>query len=109
MLSPIPQMSRRHQAALGHALSLFDITSSTLGEARLPDVPTIMISRGLPEKGFPWGSAAAETAWRDGHKILIEHLSNKDHWIAEDAAHAVVFDQPDIVVDAIAAVIDDES
>ena len=97
-----PILTDQHQTALGHMLSAFGATSSVLAEAWFPDVPTIMISRGQPQKGFPWGDSISEATWRDGHETLIEHLSNTQHWIAEDAAHAVVLDQPDIIVRAIA-------
>lgn len=102
-----PLLTDRHQAALGHALSAFGATSHALSEVRLPDVPTIMISRGRAEKGFPWGSPAAEAAWREGHRKLIEHLSVKEHRIAENATHAFVIEQPDTVIDAIASVIEE--
>ncbi|MGI9295321.1 MAG: alpha/beta fold hydrolase [Pseudomonadales bacterium] len=98
-----PMLTDQHQVALGYMLSAFGTTCRTLSNTQFPDVPTIMISRGRPQKGFPWGNSTAEAAWRDGHKILIEHLSTKQHWIAEHAAHAVVIDQPGIIVKAIAA------
>ena len=85
-------------------LSAFGTTGRALADAHLPDIPTIVISRGQPERGFPWGDPDSEVTWRQGHRGLIEHLSEKEHWIAEQAGHAVVLDQPDIVVRAVAAV-----
>ena len=96
-----PVLSDRHQNTLGHMLGAFGETRQRLENVRFPDVPTIMISRGLPQKGFPWGDAASEAAWRDGHAKLIEHLSDAEHWIADRGTHAVVVDQPEIVVAAI--------
>lgn len=101
-----PLLTDGHQVAQRQMLAAFAMTSSSIGETIFPDVPTIMISRGRPQSGFPWGSDASETAWRDGHERLIEHLSTKQHWIAQDAGHAVVFDQPDIVLDAIATAVE---
>ena len=51
-----------HHAALGHALSAFGATSTNLRQVAFPEVPTIMISRGKPQKGFPWGDLASEAA-----------------------------------------------
>lgn len=99
-----PILTDRHQAALGHMLLSFGATLKLLSEIRFPDVPTVMISRGRPQGRFPWGDTSSESAWLTGHEQLIAHLSNRQHWIAEESAHAVVIDQPDLVVKAVAAV-----
>ena len=98
-----PILTERHQLAVGGFLSVFGATSRTVAEHRLPQVPTIMISRGRPQKGFPWGDAESEAAWRRGHETLIEHLMDKQHWIAENSGHGVVFDQPELIIEAIAS------
>lgn len=98
-----PMLTNRHQASLRQMLSSFGATIGFLSDISLPDVPTIMISRGEPQKGFPWGDRSSESAWRTGHERMIAHLSDRQHWIAEKSAHAVVFDEPHLVVKAVAA------
>ena len=100
-----PIVTDKHQQALGHALTSFGQTSRALRHAKLPHVPTVVISRGKQEKGFPWGSATAEAVWREGHKRLIGGHPCAEHWIARESGHAVVINQSGIVVKAIESVV----
>ncbi len=72
---------------------------------RLPDVPLVVLSRGQGATGPEWG-AANEHAWRALQKALAEAVPRAAHIVAHRSGHSIHREQPALVADAIAMVVD---
>ena len=64
-------------------------------------IPVSVISHGVP---FPAPYDAMNEGWNEGQARLAALSSNSEIVIAEKSSHMIQFDQPDVVVDAIARV-----
>jgi pimeloyl-ACP methyl ester carboxylesterase len=64
-------------------------------------LPVSVISHGLP---FPAPYDALNEGWDEGQSRLAALSSNSEIVIAEKSSHMIQFDEPDVVVDAIARV-----
>ena len=79
--------------------------------APLPAMPLYVISRGKPVQlppGVPpaFSPDAFEVAWREGQRRLAALLPDARHRIAAESDHYIQIEQPDLVVEAIHAVVD---
>lgn len=72
---------------------------------RLPDVPVVVISGG--KVGF--GEKNRRRPLIEAHRASAERLARGRHVIAPDSSHLVPFSEPDVVADAVRAVIADRS
>jgi pimeloyl-ACP methyl ester carboxylesterase len=75
-----------------------------------PDVPYVVIVRGLSEAGpaSPEMDKQLEEVWQRLQAELAESLPNARLVVAEESGHVVHFSQPDVVVDAIREVVEQE-
>jgi pimeloyl-ACP methyl ester carboxylesterase len=75
--------------------------------SRLPDVPTVVLSRGVRQglHDNAW-EPASEDAWETLQATLAYSLPRAAHIVAERSGHQIHIDQPELVVDATAMVID---
>lgn len=76
------------------------------------DLPILVIAAGLPDDLLPaelMEVTATEhfLSWLPGQHSLTDLSSNSQIIIAEDSRHHIQFDQPDIIVDAVTAIIDE--
>jgi pimeloyl-ACP methyl ester carboxylesterase len=72
----------------------------------LPAVPLTVISRGRPESVFPWGDAESEAAWRAAHEQFVHKTPGAKLLVAEKSGHAVIVDEPELIVEAISNMIE---
>lgn len=98
-------MSERHRMATSRTLMSFAGTVQAVAGVELPEVPLTLVSRGRREKHFPWRENEAEAGWRRAHADLVDSHPCADLRIAHESGHAVVLDQPEIVVDSIETII----
>lgn len=92
----------------------FGVASTTMGEAAatqpLRPMPLAVIARGQPlgptaeQLGF--SPDALERAWRAAQEGLATLVPNGRFSVAADSAHYVQVEQPELVIDAVRAVVD---
>jgi pimeloyl-ACP methyl ester carboxylesterase len=71
----------------------------------LPDVPLVVITRGKRVWPDTETGHKLEQAWMDLQDDLATRTTHASHLIAEHSGHYVQLDEPEVVVDAIAAVL----
>ena len=79
----------------------------------LSDKPLIVISRGKafdhntdPEYLQPYLTKMHETVWDKLQKDLVKKSQKGKHIIAEKSCHAIIWSEPDLIVDAIKELVD---
>ena len=68
------------------------------GFGELGDVPLIVITHGIP---FTGGQAKLEEGWTAAQQRLASLSSNSELLVAEQSGHAIMWDEPDLVIDAV--------
>ncbi len=68
------------------------------GFGTLGDIPLIVIVHGFP---FTGGMAVLKEGFLEAMERLASLSSNNELLIAEDSGHAIMWDEPDVVVDAV--------
>jgi len=102
-------MSRRksRQAAAEEFLYFRDSAAEVRAHGALPNVPLVVISRGIPERNTAEEQGRlAEALWITLQEELAERSSRSAHLIANESGHHVHLDQPQLVADAITMVLD---
>lgn len=90
---------RRAQTEFGRA---FQATVDTLREVQVPrHIESLVITRGQRFDFYPWTTEEREQAWRSAHLGLLADVDRGTHWIAEESGHAISFEQPELIVDAV--------
>ncbi len=76
-------------------------------KGRIPDVPLVVLSRGLPDPGGDrsWGQGN-EATWRQLQAQLVRLAPRAAHIVATRSGHAIHSEQPDLVADAVTMVLD---
>jgi pimeloyl-ACP methyl ester carboxylesterase len=82
-----------------------------MAAAPLPDVPMIVIARDKADQlpGPPMDAATiqqAEQIWRAAQAELASQVSDGTLIVATGSGHSIQFDQPQVVIDAIRAILD---
>ena len=77
----------------------------------LRDIPLFVLSRGKPVELPPdvpgnFSPEAFENAWREGQNQLAGLVPGARHEIAGQSDHYIQIEQPDLVIDAVRAVVD---
>jgi len=72
------------------------------GFGRLGDVPLIVITHGIPYTG---GQAFQEEFWPEAMERLVSLSTNSELIVAENSGHAIMWDEPDLVVEAVKSLI----
>ena len=79
-------------------------------EGPLPDIPLIVITRGIPETPLPGVDADTarqyEQVWYELQAELARETSDGTLIVAEESGHNIIVDQPNIVVDSILAMVE---
>ncbi len=73
----------------------------------LPDVPMIVIARGLPDSNFEsqeWIDTG-EQIWRRLQTELAESMPQGKLIIAEESGHVIPFEQPQVIIEALREVV----
>jgi pimeloyl-ACP methyl ester carboxylesterase len=76
----------------------------------LPELPLVVLARGqpagVPASGLGFPPEALETAWRAAEEQLAALVPGGRFVIAEESAHYIQLQQPDLVITAIQQVVD---
>jgi pimeloyl-ACP methyl ester carboxylesterase len=90
-------------------------TPASIQEAKqawnLRDLPLFVLTAGIDtwEEGFPPETAAAyEAVWMDCQKIYVALSTRSRHIIVEDSDHIIHCNRPDVVINAIRGILDQE-
>ena len=70
------------------------------GFGHLENIPLIVITHGIP---FTGGQAFLEPGWLSAMERLASLSSDSDLIVAENSGHSIMWDQPELVVEAIRA------
>ncbi|MCZ6504998.1 MAG: alpha/beta hydrolase [Actinobacteria bacterium] len=91
------------KAAISDAAA-FGLTSPEMrvagGFGHLENIPLIVITHGIP---FTGGQAFLEPGWLSAMERLASLSSDSDLIVAENSGHSIMWDQPELVVEAIRA------
>ncbi len=68
------------------------------GFGSLGDIPLIVITHGIP---FTGGQAFQEEWWPAAMELLASLSSNSELLVAENSGHSIMWDEPELVVDAV--------
>lgn len=60
-----------------------------------------MITRGRHDSSDPWTTDEREADWRAGHRELLQGVRHAEHWTAHRSGHAILFDEPAVLLRAI--------
>ncbi|MCI0488604.1 MAG: haloalkane dehalogenase [Blastocatellia bacterium] len=103
-----------HETALAEQQSAFDSAKQVAATKPLGDRPLLILSAG---NSFAWFIEPTEAnlpvikmlneLWLEMQKEMAKLSSRSKHIISEKSTHAIVFQQPDVVADAIRQMIDD--
>lgn len=109
-LRALMMMSRAHsQRTVANEYINFKASARQVlrNAGRLPDVPTVVLSHGLPQhsEAVDWNNASEE-AWDELQTALALAVPRAAHIVAERSGHQIHLDQPELVVDAVAIVLD---
>ena len=72
------------------------------GFGHLGDTPLIVITHGIP---FTGGRAFLEPGWLAAMERLASLSSDSELIIAEDSGHSIMWDQPELVTEAVRTLI----
>ena len=84
-----------HQAAAGEILAIRASASEVRNSRRTLTIPLVVVS----------GARGADSTWRDLQRDQVTLSTRGCQIIAEQSGHVVPLDRPDIVVDAIRAIV----
>jgi pimeloyl-ACP methyl ester carboxylesterase len=87
--------SAGHQAAAGEILAIRESASQVRNSRRTLTVPLVVVS----------GARGADSTWRNLQRDQVTLSQRGCQIIAEQSGHVVPLDQPDVVVDAIRAIV----
>ncbi|MGD9891960.1 MAG: alpha/beta fold hydrolase [Dehalococcoidia bacterium] len=103
-------------AALGFAYETLDFAAAsevmrrTAAARPLPPMPLAVLSHGQPfglsEEALGFSPDALEEAWSAAQHELAALVPDTDHVIATDGSHYIQLEEPELVIDAIRAVVD---
>jgi pimeloyl-ACP methyl ester carboxylesterase len=77
----------------------------------LRDLPLVVLTAGIDtwEEDFPPGPAAAyESVWMDCQNMYLALSTHSRHIIVEDSDHLIHFNHPDVVIEAVRSILDQE-
>jgi pimeloyl-ACP methyl ester carboxylesterase len=81
-----------------------------MAEARaawpLPDVPIVLITAMKAEKDEPENMPEIRKEWLQAHEHWISKMPNATHIVTENSGHAIILEEPQLVVDTIRRVYD---
>jgi pimeloyl-ACP methyl ester carboxylesterase len=96
---------KSHRALHGELLS-FRLSADQVREAApLPDIPLVVISRGLRVWSNDTRGQRMEQLWMDLQDDLVRQNVHARLLVANEAGHYVHLDEPQIVIDAIRSVV----
>lgn len=99
----LAEMAKPDLYRLGYSeFETYSLTPTELrvegGFGRLGDVPLIVITHGVP---FTGGQARTEPGWPQAQERLAGLSSNSELLVADNSGHAIFWDEPGLVVDAV--------
>lgn len=74
----------------------------------LPDVPIVVISRGIApdqEQAGEWPVEQTEPIWHELQRALVASAPQGRHVIAEQSGHDIVDAQPELIIEAVRSVV----
>ena len=94
--------SKKHMKADLRKNRAFGATVARLREVENPTaIPTVVITRGRRVTHDPWTTEEREQDWREGQRRFLDGVEDGLLVIAAESGHAVNFDQPDLIADAV--------
>lgn len=99
-------LATKHLRSVARMLNEFSASVGTLRalDSRI-DIPVTVLSRGKADQHSPWGDNTREADWRAGHEQLAGNAKHGTLIIADKSDHMVIFDQPELIVEAVKNVV----
>lgn len=106
MNKPQVLRERAFHAARAEISSLSQSAKQVQENRQIPDMPLVIVSRGMPEWFGDLSQQTREKTWTDLQQELYLLSPNSQHVFAHESGHDIPQKQPQIIVDAINNVIE---
>lgn len=97
---------RAYHAARAEVAAMNQSAIQVARNGAIPDVPLVVVTRGLPEWYGDLTQEQREKDWVNLQHELYKLAPNSTHMFAHKSGHNIPLEQPEIIVDAIADVIE---